>query len=550
MTDERSGAKSRAGSGGIGSASLLMASGTLVSRVLGFVRNMLLIAVIGVTTSGANAFDVANKLPNILNMIIAGGLMNAVLVPQIVRAAKNKDGGREYTDKLLTFAGFVLFLLTALLTVCAPFFTKLFTDNPANDELTTAFAVWCIPQLFFYGMYTLLGQVLNARGSFGPYMWAPALNNIVAIAGLTVFFIAFGTGGKTENLDWWNSESIALLAGSATAGIACQALILIPALRKSGFRWSLRFGVRGVGLGTTGRVAGWTLAALVVSQLGYVALSRVASAASEANMLNAGNAAYTNAFMIFMLPHSLITISLVTALFTRLSHSAADNNIVRVRKDLSLGMRTVGMFTIIISMVMIVLAFPLTRALLGPRAETHAVGETADVVSMMTLGLTAIGFWSVSQRFFYAFEDTRTLFFIQVPMAVIVAGGSYLGMLFMPARSWVEVIGFSQACSNVFGAVVALWIIRRRIASIDGYRVLRVLVRAMIAAMFATVGGLVVLRLFGDLYEIPWVMNCLIVVIVASVMVGIYAVGLRVMHVYEFTDAIKRFTRKLSRRRG
>src|SRR5665647_2981818 len=299
-----------AADGGLGRNAAVMAAGTAASRVLGVVRSSLLVAVIATNSFPGNSFNLANTLPNVIYMLIAGGVLNAVLVPQVVRAYRSAQGDIR--------------------------------------TLATLFAFWCIPQVFFYGVYTLLGQVLNARGNFGPYMWAPVFNNIVAIAGLLAFLSAFGKyteGGPADDLAAWDSGRVTLLAGSATLGVVVQALVLLIPLYRSGFRYRPRWDWRGAGLGTAGRVAGWAFAALVVGQVAIYIVYRVSVGA--ANITAAGGAAdvaannaYSNAFMIFMLPHSLVTVSLLTALFTRLSDHAAARDTGAVRTDFSYGLRT------------------------------------------------------------------------------------------------------------------------------------------------------------------------------------------------------------------
>jgi hypothetical protein len=165
-------------SASLGKHTSLMAAGTAASRLLGFVRNIVLVAAIGASGDVANAFDVANKLPNILFTILAGGVLNAVLVPQIVRAYQSRNP-QERLDKLLTLSGTLLLVVTAILTLASSLVIGIYAKDwsPAQLNLGIAFAFWCIPQLFFYGIYTLLGQVLNARNQFGPFMWAPVLNN-------------------------------------------------------------------------------------------------------------------------------------------------------------------------------------------------------------------------------------------------------------------------------------------------------------------------------------------------------------------------------------
>ncbi len=238
---------------GLVRSSGVMAAGTVVSRVLGFARNTVLAAAIG-TDLVATTYNVANTIPNILYILIAGGVLNAVFVPQLVRAMKHGDGGQGYTDRLLTLAGLVLLGLTVLATAAAPLLIALYTPSNWGDEdvaTATAFAFWCLPQIAFYGLYAMLGQVLNARGSFGPMMWAPIVNNLVAIATGLLFIAVFTVDFKDPGSV--SAAAIALLGGGATLGVALQALVLVPVLRRTGFRYKPRFDFRGAGLGKARR---------------------------------------------------------------------------------------------------------------------------------------------------------------------------------------------------------------------------------------------------------------------------------------------------------
>ncbi|HZL03341.1 MAG TPA: lipid II flippase MurJ, partial [Cellulomonas sp.] len=348
-------------SAGLGRSTALMASGTAVSRVLGVLRGTMLVWAISLNGNAANAFAQANKLPNILYLLVAGGVLNSVLVPQVVRAYRRANG-QEYVDRLLTLGIALLLGLGVVLTIAAPFLIGFYSDipDPAVSALAVLFAYWCIPQMFFYGLYSLLGQVLNARGSFGPYMWAPVVNNVVSMAGLGVFIAVNGPFSNHEAMfndpAWWGAPQITLLAGTFTLGVVAQALVLVIPLYRSGFRYRPRWGFRGVGLRTAGRVAYWTFLGLLVGQVG-VWVVNLATTASKSNNL------YDNAFLIFMLPHSIVTVSLMTALFTRLSARAAAEDVDAVRADLSLGLRTVGLFTVLATALIALLALPIGRVL-------------------------------------------------------------------------------------------------------------------------------------------------------------------------------------------
>src|SRR5690625_3282732 len=407
----------------LASSAAAMASGTLVSRFLGLVRAAMLAASIATVGGAANAFAVANKLPTIIYMLLAGGVLNAVLVPQIVRAMRESDGGHRYVNQLLTLGSLVLGGITVVLTAGANILLTLYAAkmSPEWKPLALTFAYICLPQLFFYGLYTLLGQVLNARGNFGPYMWAPALNNVVSIVGLGVYLFLFGQYqvGEVNPADW-DATRIWLVAGTATAGIASQALVLLIPLYRSGFRIMPVFNFRGSGLGRASRVAGWAFAALLVGQVGYLVISNLAVAAeaagSELGITVAANAAYDHAFTIFMLPQSLITVSLVTALFTRLSHHAVGGEAAKVRDQLSMGLRTLAVFTAFASAALMVLAIPIVALILAGSPAWDAQQAIGHVVVAFAMGLVPIGAWTMIQRVYFAYEDTKTLFRIQIPM--------------------------------------------------------------------------------------------------------------------------------------
>lgn len=539
----------------LGRHAAVMTAGTAVSRALGVVRSAVLIAAVGVNVGPANAFAVANMLPNVLYMLIAGGVLNAVLVPQVVRAYRNADG-QVYVDRLLTLTGLVLLGVTAVLTVGSPLIVRAYVSggSPEQTALATTFALWCIPQVFFYGVYTLLGQVLNARGSFGPYMWAPVVNNVVAIAGLVAFIVAYGQyeeGSATGTFAAWDAGRVTLLAGTATLGVVAQALVLLVPLRRIGFRYRPRTGWRGVGLASAGRVAGWTFAALAVGQLGIVVVQRVASAAAQASGFAPevpGNAAYGHAFLIFMLPHSLVTVSLVTALFTRMSNHAAAGDRVAVRDDFSYGLRTTGVFTVLATAVVCVLALPLVRAALPSTAPAEA-SSLARVVVAMTTGLVALGAWSLVQRVYYAYEDARTLFRIQAPMAGLVAGGALLGALTLPYAWWLVAAGAAIGLQYVVGAAAGMVGVHRRLGGTDP-AIWRVHARAVVAALAASAVGWPLSRLFGDLSRAGFPKAVLVCALVGVVMLAVYVWLLRRMHVAELDELVAPVLSRLGRSMG
>lgn len=525
----------------LGRSTTVMAAGTAVSRVTGLVRAAVLAATIGVNAVGASAFGVANWLPNMLFLLIAGGVLNAVLVPQIVRADRS-DRGQEYVDRLLTVAIALLAGVTVVLTAAAPLIVWLSAADESAGFLpfATAFAFWCIPQVFFYGLYTVLGQVLNARGIFGPYMWAPLANNVVSVVGFTIFIAVYGTyasDGPLADPAAWGAGPIALLGGTATLGIAAQAVVLALPLRRLGFRFRPRWDWRRAGLGTASQVAGWTFAALAAGQVGILVVTRITTAAAQVSDYApevASNAAYNNAFAIFMLPHSLVTVSLLTAMFTRLSRHAASGDSLAVRHDVSVALRSVGVFTVIATAVISVLALPLVRIAL-PSTSPAVAGSLTPVVVALTVGLAALGAWSTVQRVNYAYEDARGLFRIQVAMAAVVALGAFVGRLVLDVRWWTAAAAAAITVSFVVGAVWGGIAVRRRLGG-SGRRIVVLHAKAVLAAGSAAVVGWPLSRVFGDLSAIGFAPAVLVCLLVGTVMVAVYAVLLHALRVSELAD--------------
>lgn len=478
-------------------ASAVMASGTVVSRVLGLAKMMLLAYAIGsVGSRSADAFSTGMELANWVYFLLLGGMLNAVLVPQIVRAAKDPDGGSGYINKLLTLISVALFGITALAMVAAPFIVFLNQVKwPAEQlALATAFAYWCMPQILFYGLYVVLGEVLNARSIFGPYTWAPVVNNVVGIVGIVVFIWMFGAdpdGIRTE-IDW-TPAAIAVLAGSATIGVAVQAFILYVPWRKAGLRYRPDFKWRGMGLGRTVRIAGWTFAALIVAQVATLFNNNVIGQGSGAGP---SVSALQNASMVFMVPHSVVAVSLATAYFTRLSHAGQSGRKEEFRSDYSASMRNI-LTVMMLAAVMLFAVAPYVSRVMNFAASPELVEMFWPPLQAYLLSLVAFSCLFVTQRAFYALSDTRTPFFIvAASQLLLVVLGLSLSPIFGVPDQFIGV-GFALvwSVSQILAAVFAAFLLRRKIGSIDGKRILATLVRACLAALPALLLGLGALTL-------------------------------------------------------
>jgi len=504
-------------------SSLIMASGTVVSRVLGFVRAVLLAAMIGVTTNAADAFGVANQLPNNVWAIIAGGVLNAILVPQLVKARSHDDGGTGYINRLLTLAIVVFGAITLLATLAAPLLIDLYTSgwSPAHLALATAFAYWCLPQLFFYGIYSMLGEVLNARSAFGPYMWAPVLNNVVSLGGMVAYIVIFGmdpTGHQT--VANWGSGQITLLALSATAGVAAQALILFLSWRRIGIHFKPNFQWRGFGLRPALKAGSWTLAMVLVTQIAGIFQSSVASSAVTGRAVAdvASVAASGIAWLIFMLPHSVGTVSLATVYFTRIATHAHENRFDDVKTDLRDGMRLVALISVLGTVAISVLAFPISRVFVGEYAGTEAL---ARVLIGFMVGLLPFSLGFFMQKAFYSLEDTKTPFWITVVQSIIyIAGALTIQQLVTPADR-VAGLAYLTSGATLVATLMYFFILRKRIGSF-GHGLIASMLRFLLAGAVGWGFGYLGLKLIGGVAEGHFAVRSVATAVIGSGIVGVF----------------------------
>ena len=466
-------------------SSSLMGLGTVVSRITGFIRNLLLVAVLGTGVLG-DAYNVANTTPNIIYNLLIGGALSAVFVPQIVKSFRDADGGSTYVSRLVSLLTTALFVITAVAMIVAPLFISIYAPSFSgrSRDVTIAFALYCLPQILFYGLFGLLGQVANAKEKFGPMMWAPIANNLVVIA-LFAYFLSVTDEISLQTI---TDGQVRVLGIGTTLGIALQALILIPTIKSSGLKLRFRTEWRGVGLDKAIRLASWMFLFVLISQLGFLVTVNLATRAGVAAGVayGVGYTPYANAYLILLLPHSIVTISIVTALLPRLSNFAIDKKLDEVRNLISTALRYVGIITVPASFFFLLFGERVAEALFFGISEDSAI-YIGRLLSAMALGLIPLSINLVFIRGLNAFENTKFQVLSNLVINAVAVVLSLVAYVTMEARSITLGLALAFTASYWCGIVATYFLLKRFTGALNIAAIALFYLKVMLAAAIAVV---------------------------------------------------------------
>ncbi|MFJ9865473.1 murein biosynthesis integral membrane protein MurJ [Streptomyces sp. NPDC101165] len=539
--------------GGLLKSSAVMAAGTMVSRLTGFIRSALIAAALGLGFL-ADSFQVAYQLPTMIYILTVGGGLNSVFVPQLVRSMKeDEDGGEAFANRLLTLVMVALAALTALAMLAAPLLVRALSptiaDNPAANDVAVTFTRYFLPSIFFMGIHVVMGQILNARGKFGAMMWTPVLNNIVIIISLGAFIWVYGTAANSHlavtNIP---PQGQRLLGVGVLLGLVVQALAMIPYLRETGFRIRLRFDWKGHGLGKAAMLAKWTILFVLANQVGAMVVTQLSTAAGDASgVKGTGFAAYANAQLIWGLPQAIITVSLMAALLPRISRSASEGDGGAVRDDISQGLRTTAVAIVPIAFGFLSLGIPMCTLIFGSAGTGSAV-NMGYMLMAFALGLIPYSVQYVVLRAFYAYEDTRTPFYNTVIVAAVNACASGLCYLLLPSRWAVAGMAAAYGLAYAIGVGVAWRRLRKRLGGdLDGARVLRTYARLGIASVPAALLSGAACYGIGHTLGQGVVGSFAALVVGGAVLFGVFFVAARRMRIDELNSLVGMVRGRLGR---
>jgi putative peptidoglycan lipid II flippase len=534
--------------GSVARHSAVMAVGSIVSRVTGFLRTAVLAAALGAEVV-SNDYNLANTIPNMVYELLLGGVLASVIVPLLVRAGRRDgDRGEAYAQRLLTLAGVFLGIATVLAVLCAPLIALLFSNShttPASQHLTAVFSYLLLPEIFFYGMAALFAAILNTRNHFAAPMWTPILNNIVVILTAGVFML-LPSAARPLQPSTISTLQVLVLGVGTTLGIVVQAVGLLPALRRVGFRYRPRWDWRELHLRELGRISSWMLGYVVVSQIALVIVLWISNKAGDRVVDGRhapGPAVFNNAYLIFMMANGIVAVSIMTALMPRMSSAAADHRWPDLTRQLSFGTRLSSVILIPTSVAYLVLGRQLSVTLFGygDYAGRPAI-ETGWVIAAAGLGLVPFAISQLQLFAFYAMPDTRTPALLNLPVAGLRIAVDLILLFTLPVL-WVDTgLMVGNAVSFVLAVAVGYWLLRRRIGNVELTEVLSTLGRLTVAALIAAVPTVLVALILEHYLGLGHVGSLVGLVLGGIVLIAVYlavALALRVREIHDLWGMVR-----------
>ncbi|MDY3127287.1 MAG: murein biosynthesis integral membrane protein MurJ [Corynebacterium sp.] len=445
-----------------------MAVATLLSRITGFIRNVLIGSSLG--TAVASAFTTANQLPNLITEIVLGAVLTSLVVPVLVRAEKeDADRGEAFIRRLFTLAVTLLGGITIVSVVLAPLLTEMMLpeDGEVNTAQATNFAYLLLPQIFFYGLFALFQAVLNTKNVFGPAAWAPVVNNIISIAVLVAYQVVPGhlaAGDAAAVTD----PHILLLALGTTTGVLVQCAMLLPYIKKAGINLKPLWGLDDR-LKQFGTMAVAIIAYVAVSQAGYVITSRVAAMADEGAPFT-----YQQAWLLLQVPYGVIGVTLLTAIMPRLSRNAADGDDKAVVRDLTLGTKLTFIALIPIVIFMTAFGIPIARGLFQYNQFSAEDAELLGLtLSFSAFTLIPYALVLLHLRVFYAREEAWVPTYIIAGTIITKVVLTLMAPLVATSPERVVILlGAANGFGFIAGAVIGAFLLRRKLGELGGAEVM------------------------------------------------------------------------------
>ncbi len=442
----------------------LMAVGTGISRLTGLLRLLALVVAVKTGTL-ADAYNLANTMPNIVVDLLLGGVLSATFVPVFVErlAARSKEEATEALSAVASVTLLVIGAASVTFLAASPLIIRLMTGlshsttAAADRRLATELLLLFVPQLTCYGFIGLATALLNARERFAAPMFAPIANNLVLIAVLVTFGVVV-RNPTVAGVEAHRSQLLLLGLGT-TAGVAVQAAALLPSLRRAGLglRWSPRFGHEAVR--RIVRLSGWTFGLVVTNQVALIVVLALAEKVGPGSV-----SAYTYAYTFFQLPYAVVAVSIMTATVPRLAGAWTRGDLVVFRRRLAGGLRSMLAVIIPAAAGLVVLARPLLLLLGAAIGHRTATGPTGTTLSMLAVGLPGFCVFQYAVRVLQSIQDLRTAFRLYLLENAL----NIVGALLLVGPLGIEGIALSISIAYTLAAGAGLVLVRQKVGGLDG----------------------------------------------------------------------------------
>jgi putative peptidoglycan lipid II flippase len=523
-----------------------MTAGTLLSRVTGLLRVVAIAAALGVVeTRLADTYNLGNTAPNIIYELVLGGVLTSVFVPVFVELL-DKEGRERAWEVASAIINLSIVILTAVAIVgivAAPWIADFYASRLEGGaqleqhRILTFLLRMFIPQIVFYGLYSVTTGLLNAHRRFGAPMYTPVLNNLAVIA----IFVAFAQAYGTVELDEVSNWQLTLIGGGTTLGIVLMAIAQLPFLRGLG-RYRFTFSVKHPSVKKLARLAVFVVGYVIVNQIGYLVVQRLA------NDQQGGYTAYISAFAFFLLPHGLFAVSVITALLPGMSEHASAGRWDRYREQLSTGVRATFLLILPAAVGYFVLAEPIVRLLLQHGVATaRSTALVSDVLRIFVVGLIPFSLFQLFLRAFYALQDTKTPFLVNI---VAVGANTIFNILVFDSLR-VEGLAAGLAGAYAIGAVIQWRALSKRVDGVDGVNVARSFARIAAAAAGMGVAVWATSRALDEVLAPDGLVSATLAVAVPVVVGAVSYIGLATLfHVTELGFVRSAIAGRLGRASG
>ncbi len=457
-----------------------MATGTMISRILGLVRIFALGYALGISGT-SDAYNLANTTPNIIHDLVLGGVLAATFVPVFTKRLTSLplDEAWEGISAVVTLSAVVLIVATFIFELAAPIIVSAYTIGSSSNlsgqshTLAVDFLRLFVPQLLLYGFISIASALLNSSNKFTPVTLAPIFNNVMVIFILIEFGIL--EHHPSPSLLLSNSRYIWLIGLGTSAGVAAQFLALIPSLRKSNLHLKWNWNPKHEAVSEIRRLSGWTFGFVAINQIALFVILSLAARSAKGTVT-----AYTYAYTFFQLPYWMFAVSVSVTLAPELSKLWTLDDKESFKKRLSRGISSINALIFPAAVGYLVLSTSIVSLILNHgAASTAGIVLTAQALRFLALGLPGFCIFMLTTRAFFSMQNAKTVFWIYVvenSLNVVLA-------IVLVVPLGIRGIALSISIAYTLSAFLSIVLMRNRLGGLGLKRLFRLTLRVLILTL-------------------------------------------------------------------